>query len=230
MSRSMTAPSPPLGLAISSSTGRLPSESVLTLYRSRRPRIVLSEAGELSTGSSVPGRQLDRHYQQPAQLFWNTGTRSARSNSSRRPRVGRTCSNPSSAGVRLPRLRRRRRPRRRPDRQQRPGRLFRNDQTLGHHRIRLTLEADGTTSNTSAIGAEVVVEAGGKTMVRTVTGAKGYLSQSELTVTVGLGSTTIADKVTVRWPGKAGLKQTWMGLAADGTYLLKQNRPDALRR
>lgn len=100
--------------------------------------------------------------------------------------------------------------------------LFRNDQKTGHHWIRLNLQGDGTTSNRSAIGAEVTVEAGGQKYVRTITGAKGYLSQSELTVTVGLGATTTVDKVTVRWPGKAAGTQTWMGLKADALHTLKQ--------
>ena len=54
----------------------------------------------------------------------------------------------------------------------------------------------------SAIGAEVTVEAGGQDLPPQVTGARGYLSQSELPLTVGLGTATTVDKVTVRWPGK----------------------------
>ena len=103
-----------------------------------------------------------------------------------------------------------------------PARLLRNDTNLGHHGVRLTLVGDGVKSNTSAIGARVTVEAGGTTVARDVAGARGYLSQSELTVTIGLGAAPTADRVTVRWPGAAGGEQTWTGLAADKAYTLRQ--------
>jgi hypothetical protein len=38
--------------------------------------------------------------------------------------------------------------------------------------------------------------------------AKSYLSQSELLVTVGLGTATRVDEVTVVWPGKQAQKVT----------------------
>ncbi|HEY2785193.1 MAG TPA: CRTAC1 family protein [Fimbriiglobus sp.] len=175
--------------------------------------------------------QSSQTYKQSAQLFWNTGdevrtfelvTTAASGPDLFQPLIGRGCAfldfdGDGDLDVVL-------------TDNDGPARLLRNDQKLGHHWIRLTLEGDGTTSNRSAIGAEVVVEAGGKTMIRTVTGAKGYLSQSELTVTVGLDSTTKVDTVTVRWPGKAGLKQTWTGLGVDGTYILRQNQPAAQHR
>jgi hypothetical protein len=105
--------------------------------------------------------------------------------------------------------------------------LFRNDQKLGHRGLRLTLECDGKTSNRSAIGAEVTVEAGGKTYRRTVVGGRGYLSQSELTLTFGLGSTEKVDKITVRWPGKTGTVQTWTNLSANTHATLKQGAVNA---
>ena len=101
------------------------------------------------------------------------------------------------------------------------------DQKTGHHWIRLRLEGDGKASNRSAIGAEVTVEAGGKTYHRTVAGARGYLSQSELTVTVGLGTTTAVEKVTVRWPGKSGASQSWTALKPDRAYTLTQGVAEA---
>ncbi len=105
--------------------------------------------------------------------------------------------------------------------------LLRNDQKTGHHWIRLHLEGDGKVSNRSAIGAEVTVEAGGKTYKRTVAGARGYLSQSELTVTVGLGTTTAVEKVTVRWPGRVGASQSWTALKPDRAYTLTQGVAEA---
>ncbi len=103
-----------------------------------------------------------------------------------------------------------------------PALLMRNDNKLGHKWVRLQLEGDGLKVNRSAIGAEITIEAGGQTYRRSVAGARGYLSQSEFPVTVGLGTTTKVDKVTVRWPGKdAGAPQVWMNLDAGKTYQLK---------
>jgi hypothetical protein len=101
-------------------------------------------------------------------------------------------------------------------------RLLRNDGPAGNHWVRLDLRGDGKQSNRSAIGAVVTVEAGGKTQTRQVTGGRGYLSQSELVLTVGLGPTAKVEKVAVRWPGKDAGTETWTNLAADAVHILKQ--------
>jgi hypothetical protein len=102
-------------------------------------------------------------------------------------------------------------------------RILRNDAPKTNHSVRLDLRGDGTKSNRSAIGAVVTVEAGGQTLTRQVTGARGYLSQSELVLTVGIGTATKADKVTVRWPGKEGGTETWTNLDARTTpHILEQ--------
>ncbi len=77
--------------------------------------------------------------------------------------------------------------------------ILRNDQNLGHHWLRLRLV--GTHSNTDAIGAWVQVRVGGRTLSRQVMPTKSYLSQSELPVTFGLGTTTAIEGIQIRWPG-----------------------------
>jgi enediyne biosynthesis protein E4 len=63
---------------------------------------------------------------------------------------------------------------------------------------------------------------------RQVSGARGYLSQSELPVTVGLGDLDQAVRVTVRWPGKdTGSPEIWKDLKVDRAYELKQGDPNA---
>jgi len=105
-----------------------------------------------------------------------------------------------------------------------PARLLRNDNNLKHHWVRLTLEGDGKRSNRSAIGAGVTLEAGGKTQTQMVAGAKGYLSQSEFTLTFGLGDTAKIDKVTIRWPGKnAGAPTVLTDIAVDKVHRIKQH-------
>ena len=80
-----------------------------------------------------------------------------------------------------------------------PPRLLRNDQQTGHHWIRLKLV--GTRSNRDAIGARVELRAGGLVLPREVMPTRGYLSQSETTLTFGLGSQTHVDGAEIIWPG-----------------------------
>ena len=80
-----------------------------------------------------------------------------------------------------------------------PARLLRNDG--GNHNHFLRLRAVGTTSNRDGIGARVTVTApDGLRRWATVKSGSSYASQSELPLTFGLGATTGAVKVEVRWP------------------------------
>jgi enediyne biosynthesis protein E4 len=76
--------------------------------------------------------------------------------------------------------------------------LFRNDQQLGHHWLRVKLE--GRTVNRNAIGAELTLTANGVTQRRNVMPTHSYLSQVELPVTFGLGDAQQVDNLTVVWP------------------------------
>jgi hypothetical protein len=77
--------------------------------------------------------------------------------------------------------------------------LLRNDQQLGHHWVRLKLW--GTRANRDAIGAWIKLRAGGRTLLRQVMPTRGYLSQSELPVTIGLGAAGKVDYAEIVWPG-----------------------------
>ena len=66
-----------------------------------------------------------------------------------------------------------------------PAYLYRNDQLAGNHSIRFRLI--GTRSNRDAIGASVRIDSGGETLSRLVKSGSSYLSQSEPTLTFGLG-------------------------------------------
>jgi len=81
--------------------------------------------------------------------------------------------------------------------------LLRNDQAQGNHWLRVVLQS--TRSAPGAFGAVVEVEAGGVTQRRVVNPTRSYLSQVELPVTFGLGSTSTVDRLTVTWP--SGLRQ-----------------------
>lgn len=101
-----------------------------------------------------------------------------------------------------------------------PPLLLRNDQNLGHHWLRFKLV--GTAANRDAIGAEVRVRAGRQTMYRTVMPTRGYLSQSELPVTFGLGNVDRIESVEVRWPD--GHVQPVPHCKIDALNVVKQDR------
>jgi hypothetical protein len=79
-----------------------------------------------------------------------------------------------------------------------PARLFRNDLGNGNRSIRFRLR--GTTSNRDAIGASVRIEHAGIAQTRMVKSGSSYLSQSELSVTFGVGKRDRIDRVVVTWP------------------------------
>lgn len=79
-----------------------------------------------------------------------------------------------------------------------PARLFRNDQELGHHWLRIKLA--GKTPNSGAIGAVVELHQGEEVQRRLVSPTRSYLSQCELPVTFGLGKDGEVSKIVVRWP------------------------------
>jgi enediyne biosynthesis protein E4 len=106
-------------------------------------------------------------------------------------------------------------------------RLFRNDTATTNRSIRLMLRGTGKTTNRDAIGASIEVEAAGIVHRWYVTPARGYLSQSELTATIGLGAAAKIDRVTVRWPGSQAKKQEWQNLEPGRTYLLVEGEAEA---
>jgi hypothetical protein len=166
--------------------------------------------------------QASQTYEQPPQLFWNAGAQHATEfvpltakecgEDFFRPIVGRGAAYADidsdgdldvliGASGRRPRL-------------------LRNDQQLGHHWLRLKLQGNGATSNRDAIGARVDLTVGGEVRRQFVTRTRSYISQSESTLTFGLGDSAAIDKVEIRWPD--GKEQTLQGLAVDTVHAVKQ--------
>lgn len=78
-------------------------------------------------------------------------------------------------------------------------RLLRNDNAAeASNWVRFTLE--GQAPNTDAIGAKVNLVRGDEVVSRWVRTGSSYLSQSELTVTFGLGNTAEYDQLLIIWP------------------------------
>ena len=99
-----------------------------------------------------------------------------------------------------------------------PPLLLRNDQQLHHHWVRLKLV--GTKSNRDAIGAWVQARVGDRVLSRQVMPTRGYLSQSELPVVVGLGSAPRPDEVNIIWPD--GSRQKVESVRVDGLTVVEQ--------
>lgn len=166
--------------------------------------------------------QQSQHYAQPAQLFWN----GARFNESfvpvtadkcgpdlYKPIVGRGSAFADIDGdgdldVILTQI-------------AGPPLLLRNDQKIGHHWLRLKLI--GARSNRDAIGAQVRVRSGERTLWRQVMPTRGYLSQSELPITIGLGEAENPGSIEILWPD--GSKQKIADIAIDRTTTVQQPAP-----
>jgi hypothetical protein len=166
--------------------------------------------------------QPGQSYRQPVQLFWNSGKQPCFELMSARecgpdlfkPMVGRGCAFADIDGngtldVVL-------------TENGGPARLLRNEGGTGNNWIRLILKGDGKRCNTSAIGARVTLVAGGQVQHREVTSARGYLSQSELPLTFGLGKAKEVERVEILWPGRPSRPQVLTGLAANQVYPIRQ--------
>jgi hypothetical protein len=67
------------------------------------------------------------------------------------------------------------------------------------------LRLAGTKSNRDAVGARVVLTAGGLTQIREVDGGNGYAGQSMRRIHFGIGKSTAVEKLEIHWP--SGLVQ-----------------------
>jgi tetratricopeptide (TPR) repeat protein len=104
--------------------------------------------------------------------------------------------------------------------------LFHNSsKSAGRARHFVTLGLEGTSSNRDAVGARVVVRAGGRRQTRQRTGGGSYQSASDPRLHFGLGATTKIEEIEVTWP--SGRVDRYHDLAADTGYLIREGRPGA---
>jgi hypothetical protein len=99
-----------------------------------------------------------------------------------------------------------------------PAYLFHNVGGSRNNAIRV--KTVGTRSNRDGIGAEVRIRTGAGENWQTVHSGSSYLSQSELTLTFGLGQETAVQSVEIVWP--SGQRDTLTNLKANNTYTIQE--------
>jgi hypothetical protein len=85
----------------------------------------------------------------------------------------------------------------------------------------ITLQLVGTKSNRLALGAKLTAVAGPLVQVEEVRSGGSYLSQNDLRIHFGLGSSKLLDRLDIRWP--SGTTETLKNLQADRFYVVKEN-------
>jgi hypothetical protein len=99
-----------------------------------------------------------------------------------------------------------------------PPSLLRNEYSGGRGWIEIELQ--GTRSNRSAVGATVVVSAGGLKQARTVLSQSSYYSHDDFRLHFGLGDHRTIDRIEVRWP--AGGTETLTNVDARRVLVIKE--------
>jgi hypothetical protein len=102
--------------------------------------------------------------------------------------------------------------------QNQPAILYRDYPDSANHWMGFKLI--GTRSNRSAIGAEVLLEAGLLSQRRVIDGGSGFASQNDRRLHFGLGSHEWVDRVTIYWP--SGIRQVITRPAIDGIVTITE--------
>jgi len=98
-------------------------------------------------------------------------------------------------------------------------RLYVNEEN-GNNAI--LIKAIGTSSNASAIGANVIIRAGGKIQMDQVNGATGYASQSSLVLHFGLGDIEVIDELIIKWP--SGIEESYVDLPVNQYFIITEDQ------
>ena len=84
----------------------------------------------------------------------------------------------------------------------------------------IDFDLEGTTSNRSAIGAEVRLFWNGQKQVQQVSGGSGFCAQNQRRLHFGIGRDPRLEKAEIRWP--SGQVQTITDLVAGQTNKIKE--------
>ena len=95
--------------------------------------------------------------------------------------------------------------------------LLRNDTAGGHW---ITMRLEGVASNRSAIGAKVTIEAAGRRQMTEIRSGGRYVSHNDTRAHFGVGTASVVDRVSIRWPN--GNVQTFTSMSSDRFYVLRE--------
>ena len=99
--------------------------------------------------------------------------------------------------------------------------LLRNDYAGGNRWLGVRLEGAG--ANRLGLGAVVTVTANGSRQSRAVVSQSSYYSHDDLRLHFGLGRSTVADRIEVRWP--SGRQQVVTNVRAGQVISIKEAQP-----
>jgi len=99
-----------------------------------------------------------------------------------------------------------------------PYQLFRNTGNSNHW---IELDLKGITSNPEAVGARILLSAGGKTQMREQGGGNHTLSQNHQRIHFGLGDSDVVDQLTINWP--SGQTQELYNLVTDTIHTVVED-------
>ena len=104
--------------------------------------------------------------------------------------------------------------------------VLRND--TGQDANKVIIDISGTTANRDAIGAKIIVRAGGKQFVREVQGAYGLNGfQNDHLQIIGLGDICEVEEIEIRWPDKENSVTKYDKVFAN--YVLEINQETGLK-
>jgi hypothetical protein len=99
-----------------------------------------------------------------------------------------------------------------------PLQLFRNTGNANHW---IELDLEGRTSNPEAVGAKILLSAGGKTQLREQGGGNHTISQNHQRIHFGLGESEVVEQLTINWP--SGHVQVLNNLAVDTIHTIVED-------
>jgi hypothetical protein len=102
-----------------------------------------------------------------------------------------------------------------------------HNRTMGGRSLTLRLEGQGL--NRDAVGARVIVVAGGHRLVAWRTGGGSFQSASDPRLHFGLGDARLVESVEITWP--SGREDRYTGLGTHAGYLLREgeSQPEPLK-